>query len=464
MKQNTYSVAFTEEIHQGLVNHLNRPDGQEDLCFALYNPSSGHQRFSALIFKILLPNKDEHQVHGNASFNPSYFERALDEALKHNCGLALLHSHPEAVTWQTLSGPDYSAETELGSAIYSATNLPLAGLTLSGNSLFWSARLWFKTRPKTWEPHDCETVRVIGQNLKPSYCPRLKPEINFGDELNRTIHAWGEELQQNLSRLRIGIVGLGSVGQMIAECLSRMGMSNLVFIDFDNIEKYNLDRTLHAYSEHAETKQSKAILAELNSYRSATSPKFSAQHVMKGIHHIDGYEKALDCDVIFSGVDKPLGRSIINFISYAHLIPVIDGGIDCSQKSDGNIRSADWGVFTVGPNKKCLACHEQYNPGHVGLERDGLLEDPSYISSLPENSPLKKRANVFPFSMALASLEVQKLIHLVSKLGFSPADMERYSFPSSDSETKNYSSCKPNCSFSKIVAQGDTANKPELVV
>ena len=72
----TFSVVLTDEIHNQLINHLIREDGDEDLCFATYLPSSGSKRFSGLISEIIFPKKGEREVHGNVGFMPEYFELA----------------------------------------------------------------------------------------------------------------------------------------------------------------------------------------------------------------------------------------------------------------------------------------------------------------------------------------------------------------------------------------------------
>ena len=50
-----FSVATTTKLDEGLKRHLLRTDGQEDLCFALWHPSQGSNRQSALISDIVLP-------------------------------------------------------------------------------------------------------------------------------------------------------------------------------------------------------------------------------------------------------------------------------------------------------------------------------------------------------------------------------------------------------------------------
>src|SRR5437868_6252800 len=97
-----YSVALPHALHVQASRHLIRPDAQEDLCFAVWFPSAGASRTTALVEQLVLPERGDRRVHGNASFEPQYFERAVEVARKNGGGLAFLHSHP-ANGWQDMS-------------------------------------------------------------------------------------------------------------------------------------------------------------------------------------------------------------------------------------------------------------------------------------------------------------------------------------------------------------------------
>jgi hypothetical protein len=94
VSQAKHSVAMTATVHESARRHLLRADGQEDLTFALWRPSRGRTRMTALIETLILPRDGDRTVHGNVSFHAAYLQRAMTEAAKAGAGLASLHSHP----------------------------------------------------------------------------------------------------------------------------------------------------------------------------------------------------------------------------------------------------------------------------------------------------------------------------------------------------------------------------------
>ncbi len=450
------SVALTENLNARAQEHLVRPDGDEDLCFGLWYPSVGESRSTALLHALLLPQDGDRTVHGNVEFNPQFFQRAITEAIRAKAGLALLHSHPGR-GWQGMSDDDVAAEQGNAAAVLAATGLPILGLTLAAKDGTWSARFWRKTAPRTYVRAECESVRVVGDGLAVSWHPRLRPPPPTRLELTRTVEAWGKEAQADVARLHVGVAGVGSVGSLIVEALARMGVQRISVFDFDRVERHNLDRILHANAADAEANTPKVEVAARAAALSATSGAFEFAPRELSVCEEEGYRAALDCDVLFSCVDRPWPRSVLNFLAYAHLIPVIDGGIALSRTPSGRMRSGEWRAHIARPGHRCLACIGQYDPGLVDTERHGLLEDSTYIERLPSDHPLRANQNVFVFGMAAASLELLQLVLLaIGPAGVHSVGGYEFRFPVSELEL-THAKCAQGCPYPALVARGETA-------
>ena len=458
MSRPAYSAAMTTKVAKTAHNHLLRDDHQEDLCFALWYPSQGRQRSSALIQRLILPMEGDRNVHGNASFEPAYFERALSEAAAAGAGLALLHSHPHGQKWQGMSSDDIAAEQGNAGAVLGATGKPFVGLTLAGDGA-WSARFWKRTAPRTYSREFCGTVRVVGDRLDTYYYDNLAPRPRATDELIRTVSSWGEDSQADLVRLRVGVIGAGSVGGFIAESLARTGFEDIVLIDFDHIEKHNLDRLLFATRSDIGRLKVEALAEHLATR--ATASLFTADQIAAAVYEEEGFRAALDCDVLFSCVDRPWGRYVLNLIAYAHLIPVVDGGIAVRTTRIGRLAAADWRAHTATIGRPCLQCLGQYDPGFVQMEREGHLDDPTYITGLAKDHPLKAKENVFAFSMSCASLQMLQMLALaIAPLDLSYPGAQLYHFVGGFMEEPVFSECRAECDFPSLVAYGDACGVP----
>ena len=452
------SVALTGGTDDRLRSHLLRFDGQEDLCFVLYRPSTGTVRASALVYDVVLPERDERNVHGNASFNAPYFLRALELAEDAQCGVGLAHSHPGGSGWQGMSSDDVDAERGHAAQAWSVTELPLLGLTLAGDRS-WSARQWRRSGRGMYERVDAESVRVVGEQLTISRHPEVERVYAHDRRMIRTVSAWGEQAQQELANLHVGVVGLGSVGMLVAEALARTGVRRLTLLDFDSVRTHNLDRLAHASRLDAAVSTAKVEVAERALRDLAPVDDLEVQAVPYSVIEPEGFERALDCDVLFSCVDRPWPRQVLDHAAFAHLIPVVDGGIAIGAVP--RFTRADWKAQISSPSRRCLECCGQYLPSDVALERSGDLDDPTYIERLPADHPMRASENVYAFSTSLASMEVlQFLSMMIAPLGFADTGEWNFHFVSGRLDVTAAAGCESHCAHRSIVAGGDVADPP----
>jgi len=257
---------------------------------------------------------------------------------------------------------------------------------------------------------------VVGRRIAITYHPRdLPPAVS--DTHVETVNVWGPAAHDDLVRTRVGVIGLGSVGSLVAEALSRIGMTRLTYIDFDRLEPRNLDRTHGASMADLIAGLTKVQVAGRATGVSHTASAVDLRLVPQSVLSVVGFEAALDCDVLISCVDRPWPRHLLNAIAYAHLIPVVDGGILARVRPDGRPIHIDWRIHTVGPERGCLVCIGALRRSDIGLDRDGMLDDPDYIAGLSEHDrSVISRRNVFPFSMSVAAHEVLQLVGLVTGL------------------------------------------------
>lgn len=406
-----YSVAMTGEAEAAMREHLIRNDGQEDVLAATYSFSTGNERTTAVIRSIILPRNGDRMVHGNASFTSAYVIRAATEAKARGEGLVLLHSHPDGKGWQQLSRMDHGTESEYERVARGFTKLPLLGMTLAGQDTAWSARLWFDRAKPTW----AESVRSVSPKLTVTWNDALRPVPAVTASQVRTVSSWGPRAQASISRLRVLVVGCGSVGLDVAQRLAATGLAQIGVMDFDAVETVNLDRMIGATRLDAALGRSKVAVAARLMNSAATAKSFKAVSHEMSITDPEGLGVALDYDIVISCVDRPWARAVLNSLAYADLIPVIDGGIALDTFPDGRLRSGIWRSHTLVPGRPCMLCLGQLDVGEASLDRQGLLDDPEYIAGAQRTEPA--RQNVAALSASVSSALLTQFVSLTAHPG-----------------------------------------------
>jgi len=402
-----FSAAVAADLEDELRRHLDRSDGQEDICVATYAASTGSTRQTAVLTAIEHPKPGEREVHGNATISGAYVLRVARLAASRGEGIAILHSHPTGIGWQGMSWLDFDAESSYANLAEQLTGLPLIGMTLATGDSSWSARSWTAAGKPIW----AENVRVVGETLRVSWNDELRPVPQPQPSQARTISAWGPTIQGSIARLRILVVGVGSIGMDVAQRLAAAGIENVDVMDFDTVKTVNLDRLIGATRLDAALARSKAAVAKRLIEQAATAHRFRGDARELSVCEPEGMAAALDYDLIFSCVDRPWARGVLNSIAHADLVPVVDAGVSITPFDDGNgMRGATYRTQIVRPGRPCLICSRQVDPGELAKERSGALDDPRYI----KNAGGQRLAGNENVSLISASASAHALAQFVS--------------------------------------------------
>lgn len=169
----------------------------------------------------------------------------------------------------------------------------------------------------------------------------LSAKLNFPDKttdyetpevFNRQQLAFGKALVQDLSKLKISVVGAGATGSATALLLTRLGVGELCLIDNDTIEQSNLNR-LHGAKISDVGKYKVDVLQQyINEIGIGTKVSVAKGWVsdQECINHLK------TSDLIFGCTDDNSGRILLNRFAYFYLIPVIDMGLIIKVKEDNS--------------------------------------------------------------------------------------------------------------------------------
>lgn len=442
----TYSVAWRSHVEgvarRHLLQHFHRGRRQEDIALATWYPADGTDRHTAIIDEVLVPVKDERVLQGNVRMSRDFLRRGRHRALQKGAGMAVMHNHL-GPGWQGMSKDDIVMESRSVSNPARATGLPALGLTV-GTDGSWSARFWVR-KGTDYECNWCSTVRIVSpDHMSVQVNPHLRHSENSNvslERFRRSIEAWGVAGQDILSQLKVGIVGLGSVGALAAEAMGRMGVRRLVLIDMDRVERHNLDRLLHAGPW--DVGRYKVQLSAENLERAASQPFHELIALPLTLRDSRAFRALADCDVVLACADTPIARDLMNHLALCHLIPVIEAGVALRSRG-GTLHKGHIVSQVVTPDSRCLRCTKQYTTDQLSLELGGLLDAPEYIRTLSADRR-PATANIFPASLAAASQQAALFTRLV--LGadwWPPVYQQRHHISVSSLHTAT-DVCEPHC-------------------
>ena len=192
---------------------------------------------------------------------------------------------------------------------------------------------------------------------------------------DRQSRLFGDAGQELLQRTRVGIVGLGGAGSVLAELLGRLGVGEFVLADPDRAEKTNLPRLIASRCRDAimpawlprgladRLRTYKVRMAARNIRRANRKARIEA--LPRDFLDADVARRFTDCDFLFLAADTMGARLLFNAIVHQYGIPGIQVGAKIPVDEDGAVGNVFCVSRMVTPEQGCLWCNGLINAGRL---------------------------------------------------------------------------------------------------
>lgn len=354
-------IAFPGTSLQDLREQLlaSAPSEAAAILFAGLHARAGKHRL--LVRETLLLPESGYLRQGPSvvSIAPQFLNKALKRARADGWSLVMVHTHPFAdEAW--FSVVDDEAEKTIVPVLRRrAPDRPSAFAVLTEARI--ASRIWYATGRES-KPAD---VSEIGPRVR---LHRLKNKgITLSPELDRSVRALGIEGQSTISELKVGIVGLGGLGSIVVQELVHSGVRQLLLIDYDVIERTNLNRVVG--STRRTIGKAKVEVAAERALE--IQPQAKIERTVGDVADHSVLRQLLACDVVFCCTDSHGSRAVLNQIAYQYFIPTFDLGVHVAA-SDDEVQSMTGRVQMLAPGLPCLVCHNLLDPELV--RRDLMTE------------------------------------------------------------------------------------------
>ncbi|MDX2027179.1 MAG: ThiF family adenylyltransferase [Alphaproteobacteria bacterium] len=356
----TYSLTIREDHFIKIQRHLLWPDGNEHVAYIICSEARAgadpwdretHRKF--LSYEVVTVPDDQvvESTPQLVTWRTATFVSAIKKARAKNQFVAIIHNHPAGMT--AFSAQDDVNERDL-IELAQKRNGPdesILSVILTPDGEL-QGRIWLHPNPKGHSP--LRMIRVMGKDFRFYYPDRGRGVSPAA--FHRQALAFGQALNQDLSNLRIAVVGCGGTGSAVAALLARLGVGQIVLIDNDIVDRTNLNRLHGARQADADAMLPKVIAVA----RSITELGLGVRVVPVEAWVGDpGCRDALRaCDLIFGCTDDNEGRLFLNRLAFYYLTPVIDVGlaVDVSKDEPPEVKCLDGRVTVIIPTQPCLSC------------------------------------------------------------------------------------------------------------
>ena len=366
-----WRLTIPERLYAELQKHLFPGDGDEHGAVILAGMCESDRGLRLVAKEIHLAKDGVDYVPGKRGYRMLKAEFIQSRILRaRDSRLAYLAIHNHGGTDTVAFSRDDMASHERGypALLDIARGMPVGALVFARSAV--AGDLWFPGCDRA--PLSCATV--IGHRRRLLFpMPERKPAaVGMYDRQSRLFGDAGQEL---LRRTRVGIVGLGGAGSILAELLGRLGVGEFVLADPDRAEETNLPRLIGARRRDAvvlswvpraieeRLRRPKVRMAARNIRRANRTARVEA--MARNFLDENVATRFTDCDFLFLAADTMGARLLFNAIVHQYGIPGIQVGAKVPVAKDGTVGNLFCVSRMVTPEQGCLWCNGLINAGRL---------------------------------------------------------------------------------------------------
>jgi hypothetical protein len=292
--------------------------------------------------------------------------------------LAYLAIHNHGGTTSVGFSSDDFASHERGypSLLDISRGMPVGALVFAERAV--AGDLWFEGGQRA----PLKDAVILGQRRQLLY--PAPPSRSFTERLeyDRQSRLFGKSGQSILSSLRIGIIGLGGAGSILAELLARLGVGEFVLADPDRADVTNLPRLIAArrmdallewlpVSFQRRFASYKVGMAARNIRRANPTAKIVGLNA--SFLRPEVAKQFTDCDYIFLAADTMGARLLFNAIVHQYGVPGVQVGAKVPVTTSGDVGDVFCVARQVLPGQGCLWCNGLINTAR--LQDEGVSDE-----------------------------------------------------------------------------------------
>jgi hypothetical protein len=375
-------IRITRHEYDSLSAHLFPGDGDEHGAVVLAGLSTVGDGVRLLVREVHIARDGTDYLPGKIGYRaltPQFIHRMITRARDERLVYLAIHNH-EADQHVDFSAIDLDSHKRGYPALLQiAKGMPVGALVFGRRSA--QADIWMPGGKRLC----LERLDVIGSCIS-----RLRPKPvsqKWTDkaEFDRQVRGFGAAGQLELSQAKVAILGLGGVGSLLAEYLSRLGVGNFLLVDPETIEDTNLSRIVGSTAADVVTAALKVDIARRLIHAFNPGAYVETETCDAALASIAN--RLVECDYIFLAADSMRARLVVNAVVQQYLVPGVQLGSKVATDPSGHLTQVFSAIRPLRPVAGCLWCNQLIDPHLLALESKSDAERKAEAYGTNEPNP-----------------------------------------------------------------------------